>query len=349
MNFLYVTLVQIKIMNEHHIKTLHIENFKSIKEMELECSRINVFVGKPNVGKSNILEALGMYGAGFSKNADKYLSDNVRYNAFSNLFYDNETHLNVQMSINNVHHISLSFDDENEQYKLVYSKENAENQSKTNEEIKLDNSGKIIDSPLPNAKRVKKYTFKAATTYNQPSNGYLRPPHGANLVKTIETSKALRSKIANFFTEYGAEILLDPKAKTIEIQKKIDGVSYKTDYNLVADTLQRMIFHHAAILSNKNSVILFEEPESHAYPPYISELAEAIIDDENNNQYFLTTHSPFIFNKLMAKTKENEFAAFIVYYENYETKLYRLTDKDMSDLLDHGADVFYNLNWFIND
>ena len=336
-------------MSENHIKTLRIENFKSIKEIELECSRINVFVGKPNVGKSNILEALGMYGAGFSKNTDKYLSNNVRYNALSNLFYDNETHLNVQININNTHQISLNFDEENELYKLVFNKKNTENQTKTNEEIRLDNNGKIINSALSNTKRIKKYTFKATTTYNQTSNGYLRPPHGANLVKTIETNKALRIKIANFFTEYGSEILLDPKVKTIEIQKKIDGVSYKTDYNLIADTLQRMIFHHAAILSNKNAVILFEEPENHAYPPYISELAEAMVDDENNNQYFLTTHSPFIFNKLMAKTKENELAAFIVYYENYETKLYRLTNDDMSNLLDHGADIFYNLNWFIDD
>ena len=108
-------------MNEHHIKTLRIENFKSIKEMDLECSRINVFVGKPNVGKSNILEAIGMYGAGFSTNTDKYLSDNLRYNTFSNLFYDNKTDLNVQISINNTEHILLNFDDENEQYKLTYS------------------------------------------------------------------------------------------------------------------------------------------------------------------------------------------------------------------------------------
>ncbi len=331
-------------MNEHHIKTLHIENFKSIKEMELECSRINVFVGKPNVGKSNILEALGMYGAGFSKNSNKYLSENVRYNALSNLFYDNETHLNVQININNTHQISLNFDEENEQYKLVF---NTENQSKTNEEIRLDNNGKIIDSSLSDAKRIKKYTFKATTTYNQTYNGYLRPPYGANLVKTIETNKALRIKIANFFTEYGSEILLDPKVKTIEIQKKIDGVSYKTDYNLIADTLQRMIFHHAAILSNKNSVILFEEPESHAYPPYISELAEAIIDDENNNQYFLTTHSPFIFNKLVEKTKD--ISVFIVTYKNHETKIKKMTDDEISELLDYGVNIFYNLNWFVND
>ena len=211
----------------------------------------------------------------------------------------------------------------------------------------MDNTGKVIDSTLSEAKRVKKYTFKTGTSHSHPSNAYLRPPHGTNLVRTIETNKALRIKIAGFFTEYGSEILLDPKAKTIETQKKIDGVSYKTDYNLIADTLQRMIFHHAAILSNKNSVLLFEEPESHAYPPYISELAEAIIDDENDNQYFLSTHSPFIFNKLVEKTKD--ISVFIVFYENYESKIYKLTEDNLSEVLDYGLNIFYNLRWYVND
>ena len=42
---------------------VEIKNFKSIKDLRLDCKRINVFIGKPNVGKSNILEALGLLGA----------------------------------------------------------------------------------------------------------------------------------------------------------------------------------------------------------------------------------------------------------------------------------------------
>ena len=43
------------------IKKLHIKNFKSIKELDLNCARVNVFIGEPNTGKSNILEAIGIY------------------------------------------------------------------------------------------------------------------------------------------------------------------------------------------------------------------------------------------------------------------------------------------------
>ena len=46
------------------IKNLEIENFKSIKHLKLDCKPINVFIGEPNTGKSNILETLGVLSFG---------------------------------------------------------------------------------------------------------------------------------------------------------------------------------------------------------------------------------------------------------------------------------------------
>ena len=38
------------------IDNIEIKNFKSIRHQKIEgCKRINVFIGYPNVGKSNIL------------------------------------------------------------------------------------------------------------------------------------------------------------------------------------------------------------------------------------------------------------------------------------------------------
>ena len=49
------------IHNKNHIKSLEIKNFKSIKKLSADCSRINIFIGEPNSGKSNILEALSLF------------------------------------------------------------------------------------------------------------------------------------------------------------------------------------------------------------------------------------------------------------------------------------------------
>lgn len=40
------------------IGNLGIRNFKSIKDLDLDCRRVNLFIGEPNTGKSNILEVL---------------------------------------------------------------------------------------------------------------------------------------------------------------------------------------------------------------------------------------------------------------------------------------------------
>lgn len=50
------------------IKNIHIKNFKSVVDLNLELGQFNVFVGENGCGKSNILEAIAM---GAASNADK--------------------------------------------------------------------------------------------------------------------------------------------------------------------------------------------------------------------------------------------------------------------------------------
>lgn len=69
-------------------KEIEIQNFKSIKHLKMDCSRVNVLVGGPNTGKSNILEALSLLGACYSQEHKRFLSDFIRYEKLSNLFYD---------------------------------------------------------------------------------------------------------------------------------------------------------------------------------------------------------------------------------------------------------------------
>jgi len=40
------------------LKSLEIKRFKSIRSLKLECRKVNLFIGPPDTGKSNILESL---------------------------------------------------------------------------------------------------------------------------------------------------------------------------------------------------------------------------------------------------------------------------------------------------
>lgn len=42
------------------INNLRISNFKSIKDVAFPCKKLNVFIGEPNSGKSNIIEAIAL-------------------------------------------------------------------------------------------------------------------------------------------------------------------------------------------------------------------------------------------------------------------------------------------------
>ena len=69
---------------------LSIRNFKSIKNLGLDCRRINILIGEPGTGKSNILEALGMFSfASYSVRGFK-LREFIRFEKTINLFYDED-------------------------------------------------------------------------------------------------------------------------------------------------------------------------------------------------------------------------------------------------------------------
>ena len=72
---------------------IHIANFKSIRSCELiNCKRINLFIGRPNVGKSNIIEALSLFSIPYLReNSSKKLSNFIRLENETELFYNGNT------------------------------------------------------------------------------------------------------------------------------------------------------------------------------------------------------------------------------------------------------------------
>ena len=52
------------------IRKLKIRGFKSITELDIELGVVNCFIGANGVGKSNILEAVGVLGAAANGSVD---------------------------------------------------------------------------------------------------------------------------------------------------------------------------------------------------------------------------------------------------------------------------------------
>jgi len=329
------------------IEKLTIRNFKSIKELELDCGRVNLFIGEPNAGKSNILEALGLLSWCGSSAADKrnMLPSFVRYKNFQNVFYDEllDRPLEIKTDGSPKTHLKVSFNDDNFNCALL----SPDGKVIPDKQWIFSYSGSPDSwSPLPEFETIKFYRFINLDEFDEKRSSYLLPPQGQNLFSVVMAHEKLRKTMSRFFKDYGFKLVFRPQEKVFEIQKQQDDVVFTYPYAVISDTLRHMIFNYIAIESNKNSTLIFEEPESHAFPYYTKQLGEKIAFDESN-QYFIATHNPYLLRPIVEKGKKEEINVFVTYFEDYETKVKPLSGNQLSELIDF--DPFFNLKSFISD
>ncbi|MGM9506740.1 AAA family ATPase [Larkinella sp. GY13] len=337
---------------------VEIKNFKSIKDLRLDCKRVNVFIGKPNVGKSNILEALGLLGANYSD--DKYLSGAIRYEDVRDLFTDNDPEHPIQITTNQLSAELKQdnyFEDPTEKSFMLTRRSNID--SSSNRSFTIKNKGKVTTVGAGifsnrgerdhfdtyRTSPVKKYDFLSLNTFDSTFSQYLLPPGGPNLYEIVRRNKDLWSEFAKLFTEQQLELVLFDAKQEFILQKKEGPYVKQYPFFSIADTFRRYMFYISAIESNKDSVLIFEEPEVHSFPPYTQSLAYRMIYDEDN-QYFISTHSPYMLHPFIAKMDYSDLNVFITYYHDYQTKVKALTQEEFRDILDYSTNVFFNLNKF---
>ncbi len=318
------------------IHELEITNFKSIRHLKLDCARINIFIGEPNTGKSNILEALGFLSYGLFSNYGE-LKDFVRYVRTSNLFYDEFIDTPVEIRLDKCG------------LKLEFKEGRFEGEIHVEGNIAVGFVGDYnvlrfhgIATAFKNMPRLKFYRFKVPDRFDRLESEYLLPPNGRNLLSLLMTKRELRSTLSQIFTRSGLKLGLKPTDSLIELIKQIDDVLISYPYSLVSDTLQRVVFYLSAVLSNKDSILVFEEPEAHAFPYYTKYMAEIMALDEGKNQYFISTHNPYFLQPLIAKTPKEELAVFVTYFEDYQTKVRPLSPENIEEIMQ--IDVFSNID-----
>ena len=321
-----------------HIKNIEIKNFKSIRHATIEdCRRVNVFIGYPNVGKSNILEALSVLQ--FAKQT--YVIDLhhlCRHDSKSEIFFEGNIREDAIIAYNNFELVQIHYESE-------ISGPSISTQREFNKEQKLWSH---VSYPEIN---VLKYQFILnSSNQNVVTHKHLQSPYGENLFSVVATNLELRKFFNELLKNYGLRLIVDRIKNSLLLQKEVTEDSvFQLSYVQIADTLQRLFFYKAAILTNENSVLLFEEPEAHMYPPYISKFTGDVMYDENNNQFFITTHSPFVLNDFMEQLKPEDLAIYLVSYKNEtgETIINKMSDEDMHEAAQFGYDFFLNLDNFI--
>jgi hypothetical protein len=351
---------------ENFIDHINISNFKSIRNLNLEgLTRINLFIGKPNVGKSNILEALGVFSLPYLElNPNKKISSFIRIENQNEIFFDGifENQIILKTNIGNCT-ITKNPDYKNPEtgkiekttfnfLQVVLNNLESESTMFFDSKLGLNLTGVSGFKKLPKEKRtdrfinIKYYNFFTGAKSKKQDLNYLVPPNGSNLFHIIENISSLKNEVVDLFKEYNLNLLFDRTNEKLRITKPPkNGEIFSIPYNSIADTLQRIIFYKTAIGSNQNSVLIFEEPEAHAFPPYISHITHKIIDSKSN-QFILSTHSPYVLNDFLENARD-ELSIFMVDYKNGETVANKLTKEDLDDIYSYGIDLFTNYETFL--
>ena len=330
------------------IERLSIKNFKSIKDLEIECKKINLFIGEPNTGKSNILEALGLLSwCGYM---NRKLKEYIRFKDTPDLFYDELLENKIEIGITGEVKGNIMIDFHRDIF-YFFSKKLIEDPKVQNKEdvqiCRLNSNGKISEGKnVPSLQFLKFYKYREQDRYNDYHASYLMPPDGENLFSTVMAKKKLRQIMNRYFNDYGMQLVARKIEKTFEFQKS--GEDFPVTYPLIlcSDTIKRMIFHEIAMESNNDSILVFEEPEVHSFPDYLTILGESIGMDKTN-QYFIVTHSPYLLLSILEKAMKNSVNVFITYWDNYETKVKCISDDKLQDLFTY--DPFFNLRLHIED
>ncbi len=331
------------------IEQIEIENFKSIRHLTMDgFRRINLFIGKPNVGKSNILEALSVFTIPYLQdNPSSKLTDLIRLENLDEIFYEgnfkNGCDINL-ISKNYEFRSHIQFENKGQLNFLSHCFDETK-------EVVAYNGSNISYTPdfiLSNyfAKNqeiahIKRFNFKTSPSgVSRPTVPFLLPPFGINLMHVLGLNDELREIFKHWFGHYDLRLVLDKASNSLKIMKDNGEDVFILPYSSIADTLQRIIFYKTAIASNTNSVLIFEEPEAHAYPPYIAEFTQDVINS-TSNQFFMATHSPIIVNDFLENAID-DLAIFMVDFKDGQTVVKGLSREEIEDVYKYGIDLFFN-------
>ena len=338
------------------IYELEIHNFKSIKDLTLPCKRFNLFIGEPNTGKSNILEALGLLSFVGVRHyqGDPKLNGFVRHERLSNLFYDEEVGERLSIKCGGVT-LDLSYLDgeyfcncyatlpDGQIEGIAFAAGFSDTLSRVTYQSRRNNTAGLFVEPHS----IRYYRFSSSEAFASQIGNSLLPPFGNNLPALLLQNRELRNNVNIPYMSSGLRLGLRPQENKIELVKQADDIIISYPYSLASETLRHITFYTAAIETNKAAVIVLEEPEAHSFPGETKILAEQIAMDENDNQYFIVTHNPYFLMPLLRKAPKDDIAINIVYNENYQTKVRALEAEELPELFE--INIFANLKRYLEE
>ncbi len=350
---------------------LRVSRFKSIREADLELRRINIVIGPPESGKSNLLEAAASFtllgqlenyrksglvksfekgGEVELRNLSSILRNLLRFNRIEDPFFmfSVDEPASIRLDVDGALKVEYSYDPEvlwisygpiRDKTERVFSVR----KRRGTLSVSLGRYALLTaDELLKTLSRVKFYRFsgpKRSVSWGKE----LLPPAGENLIHLLSIRGSLREVVSSILSDVGLKLSLERPTGRVKFVRQLEtGELLEVPWHLLSDTVRRMIFFLAAMETNEDSFILLEEPEAHAFPYYTKFLAERLAMDRSNS-YLITTHNPYFLETLVDKVPDEDLTVYLARREGGASRYSRVEVSEIRDMIVEGADVFLEL------
>lgn len=298
----------------HPINSIEIERFRGIKDFKIEkFSKINIFLGKNNIGKTSILEAIFLL-TGMSNPTLPNLVNSIRTEGETSmkelgwLFYNKDINSPIIISDQGSRSVQIT---------PILGLENGGGLTPT-----LSVSGLKIDglklSFKHNGKRGNVSFYKKnneitikRSSYEEKIVACTLPANAlkANLLSNIKevikrNEKSHLVDIIKLFDKntLNVEIIND------EVYVQLSNINDLIPISFIGDGLQHFIGICSAVLNPENKVVLVDEIDNGLHYTVLKQLWKSLIklSIENSTQLFITTHNEESLKSLAAVLEEEK-------------------------------------------
>jgi len=349
-----------------------IENFKSVKSVELQLDNVTILLGPPSAGKSNILEALALAGYvsrlrfkelyGSPKRVYPLPREIIRLREFEDLFFFREVHRAIEITTFiddcSVSHVFKLKDGrltyhigDHDLSEFISIALNPVVASSFSQWPSLPLDVKLLDARLYGFDRFALsrsfYSYLCGENRVQYPSDVLTED-ARNIGKIMGNYNRIYIKVNSWLNELGLKIDL----RELINPPRIAVFDYYREMNakLLSDTIGRVLYTVAALIScasygrkhpvDGKPIILLEEPEAHVFPYSFSLIVDTIKEVLGHVYIVITTHNGSFVSYLWDKIKH--VTAYYVYRdEEGATTLRKIDMRKLAEDLITGSDLLF--------
>lgn len=389
---LSIKLIRLRTITKPRVKKIMLKlilrEFKSIDYAELDLKPITVLIGKPDSGKSNTIEALGLltyltYGGTF----EHYFRATSIY-SLSHFYMGRPSivkltdrregplinlYLNYNMDALTIN-LRTEFNKKLDFTIHIYPK-GGHSFTIPEEPKELENLLNIrfyryhtypVTSKIGHGGFILNKLVTLDKSYQDIVYSTLLPPHGENLNMVLMRNEKAYEIVNDICEEIGydeIQILTHPYALRPDIvfTKVINNKTMAFSIQSLAYGVMTYILNLLAIklslekeLMKIPNIIMLEEPEIHTFPYLIKKFAETLAHEVKIDKHkiiVLTTHNPYLLITLLEKCPLDLMQVYWVQRskKTFITRYIALTHDNIKELLDYGTAALYMIEDIIKE